>query len=64
MDLVGPFMDRKERDKLELEKKRSPAHDFQQQIKFYPKQHPTLKKESEYRVPQETQSVADPYLLI
>ena len=41
-------MDRKERDKLELAKKRSPAHDFQRQIKFDPKQHPALKKESEH----------------
>ena len=47
MDLVGLFMDRKERDKLELAKKRSPAHDFQRQIKFDPKQCPALKKESE-----------------
>ena len=48
MDLVGLFMDRKKRDKLELAKKRSPAHDFQRQIKFDPKQHPALKKESEH----------------
>ena len=48
MDLVGLFMDQKERDKQELAKKRTPAHDFQRQIKFDPKQCPTLKKESEH----------------
>ena len=50
MDLVGLFMDRKEQDKLELAKKRSPAHDFQRQIKFDPKQCPNSIKNVSYLV--------------
>ena len=48
ISLVTEFLDIKEQERRELAKKRSPAHDFQRQIKFDPKQYPILKKETQF----------------
>ena len=48
MELASNMVDVKEQEKRDLAKKRSPANDFQRQIKFDPKQHPILRKESEF----------------
>ena len=60
ISLVVEFLDIKEQERRELAKKRSPAHDFQRQIKFDPKQHPLLKKEAQFsQWTREFSSVAD-----
>ena len=49
INLVMDYIDQKEADLRDLAKKRSPANEFQRQIKFDPKQYPVLKDGSEYQ---------------
>ena len=57
---MNEFVVKKEAEKRELAKKRSPAHDFQRQIKFDPKQHPELRKEEQHpKWKREFSAIAD-----